>query len=418
MTVRRAIRVHPERNAGSHILNILIISREYPPIIAGGVTVVHNLANGMRRRGHHVLVYTFCLPGESEGLQIFDGIEIYRSPSFAKCLYFQELDIPRIFDEVQSFVGDRKPDVIHANDLSSCFVGGIISTHFDSSFAFTYHATPDPATRIIRMELMPDAVSTAMSRQIFRHGSYDVLIAASKYYAEAAAEQGADAEKIRQVYFGVDIERFTPSGDTREIADRLSLKDGEPVILVPARITPRKRIHLIISALPRILASYPNVKVIVTGTLDSGTLSDPLYSQSIVNKVLKKQLNSSVTFTDTIPEYLMPQLYRLGTICVMPSAVEGLGMSVLEAMSSGTPVIAAQVRGINEIIEDHVNGLYFADDDADSLADTVIELLADDSLQESLGNAGRTKVIQEFALDVGMAKIEAVYKDLIATKKK
>jgi len=94
-------------------------------------------------------------------------------------------------------------------------------------------------------------------------------------------------------------------------------------------------------------------------------------------------------------------LYQRAALFVMPSYYESFGISVVEAMAFGLPVVGARAGGITETIEDEVNGVLVNPGDSPQLAETILQLFADNQRRRRLGQAGQAKDFGEF----GPAKI-------------
>jgi glycosyltransferase involved in cell wall biosynthesis len=99
---------------------------------------------------------------------------------------------------------------------------------------------------------------------------------------------------------------------------------------------------------------------------------------------------------------------------VLPSTREAQGISLLEAMARGVPVVASAVGGIPEVVTDGVDGRLVPPGDSDALADAIVELLRDDELRLRLGEAGRRTVVDQFSIDAQVRSIEAVYDEELA----
>ena len=96
---------------------------------------------------------------------------------------------------------------------------------------------------------------------------------------------------------------------------------------------------------------------------------------------------------------------------VLPSDIEGLPMAILEAMAHGLPIVASNVGGIPEIIDDEREGLLFPAGDATALAFAIRRLASDPFLRRRLGDAARQRVSAQFSLNAMVRKYDDVYAD-------
>ena len=196
---------------------------------------------------------------------------------------------------------------------------------------------------------------------------------------------------------GVDIERFESVG--KNIQFSLS---GKPTILYVGRLAYRKGLQVLVRAMPFILKEIPNAHLIIAG---KG------YMDGFI-KVLIKSLNleGNVTMLGFIPDEKLPELYASSSLFVMPSLYcESFGVTLLEAMASGRPVVASNVGGIPEVVKDGVTGLLFKRGDAEDLADKIIKVLSDRSLAQSLASNAKEIVKERYSWPVIADKMEDLY---------
>ncbi len=230
----------------------------------------------------------------------------------------------------------------------------------------------------------------------------DRTIAVSGAVARALARRGHPTSRLRVVPNGVDLARLdAPIAPADLDAARAALGEvGEtPVILCVAR---RKLQHVLLRAAallerPIVIAC---VGVIPDAELTTLSRALPLRHRAVF-----------VPFT----EHPLP-FYRLARIATLPSQIEGLSQSLLEAMALGLPVVASDVGGNPELVADGRTGLLAPPDDPVAWADAVRRLLGDPALADRLGQAGRTLVRQAFTLERTAQRTEAVYWEAAARR--
>ena len=101
-------------------------------------------------------------------------------------------------------------------------------------------------------------------------------------------------------------------------------------------------------------------------------------------------------------------------VFVLPSFAEGVPVTLMEAMGSAIPVVATQVGGVGELVEDGTNGFIVRPGDEEQLADRLIELVADSDLRRQFGAAGREKVLRDFANDSEAGRLEVLFTNALA----
>jgi glycosyltransferase involved in cell wall biosynthesis len=172
---------------------------------------------------------------------------------------------------------------------------------------------------------------------------------------------GTDKEKITIIPNGVDIKKFNPSNQSEEIRN----KYGHDILLFSGLMVPRKNVPVLLKAMPQVIKEFPDVHLLLTG--EGYALDD--------YKILSKSLGiqNNVDFLGYIDDEYLTKLYATSDIFVFPSALEGFGQVLLEAMASGTPVICTDKPPMSKIIGN--GGITFKLNDSKDLAEKIIELL-------------------------------------------
>jgi glycosyltransferase involved in cell wall biosynthesis len=228
---------------------------------------------------------------------------------------------------------------------------------------------------------------------------FDGFLTVSRNSAEVLR---APAAKTHVVYGGVDTERFHPGSDERR------------GVLFVGRITPHKGIDRLLRALP---AGTP---LTIAGT--SG--HDRREPERSYPDLLRALATDDVTFAGAVPEADLPDLYRRAEVFVLPSVhgtvygkvvaiSELLGLSLLEAMASGTPVIASRIGGLPEVVRDGETGYLVTPDDVDELRDRTAALVGNPSRARRMGEAGRELVLERFTWEHCARRCLAAYADLV-----
>jgi glycosyltransferase involved in cell wall biosynthesis len=109
----------------------------------------------------------------------------------------------------------------------------------------------------------------------------------------------------------------------------------------------------------------------------------------------------------------IPQFLQSIDVFVLPSLSEGLPLSVLEAMAAGKPVIATNVGGVSEVVQDQRTGFVVPPKDPETMANRILQVMADQAMAERLGRAGREKVERDFSLDTMTQQYEALYEEAL-----
>ena len=205
-------------------------------------------------------------------------------------------------------------------------------------------------------------------------------IAVSRYAAESIAPRWT-RHKIDIVYHGVS-EQFRASAVAEET-------QREQYFLMVSDIYVQKNFQTVIYALSKVQKNHPHAKVCI-----AGSVLDPAYYNQIQDQINRLNLSDHVEFLGNKPPDDIKRLYATCRAVVFSSTVEAFGNPLLEAMASGCPVISSNTSAMPEVAGDAV--LYFAPDDAATLADHMANVLTDDHLCADLSQRA-VKRSQEFS---------------------
>jgi glycosyltransferase involved in cell wall biosynthesis len=224
----------------------------------------------------------------------------------------------------------------------------------------------------------------------------DVIIPNSNFTKKEIEYMGVNRNKIKRVYPGVDINKFTPNLDGTLVRDKYNCT-GDPILLTVCRLVERKGIRYLIEALPSIKKRFPRTQLLIVG--------DGPEKESLRKLSERMGVGENVLFCGTVPDFELPYFYAIADIFVLPAIIdskgdtEGLGVVMLEAMASEVPVVASKVGGIPEALNYGKAGILIEQKNPKQIIETVISLLSDNELRKSLGKKGRDWVVQNFSWD-------------------
>ncbi len=164
--------------------------------------------------------------------------------------------------------------------------------------------------------------------------------------------------------------------------------DNEKIILFMGRLVYEKGVQHLIGAMPKVLEHYNDAKLIIAG---SGGMIDELKAE--VNSL---GLNNKVYFTGYLNSKQVQKMYKCADISVFPSTYEPFGIVALEAMLAGVPTVVSDIGGLNEIVTHGVDGMKSYAGNSNSIADSILNLLFDHKLCETITKNARIKVKSNF----------------------
>ena len=175
---------------------------------------------------------------------------------------------------------------------------------------------------------------------------------------------------------------------------RPRIEPETPTVLYTGRIEYRKGTLDLLQSSAFVAPAFPEVKYLVVGARHNSI------DDAALNEILNQHdVRSHVEFVGHVPWQQLSDWYRRATVFVMPSLYETFGISVIEAMAFGLPVVATNVGGLPEVVQDGVTGILVPPKDPQALGGAIVRLLRDPELRKRLGNAGREQVLSEFRTD-------------------
>ena len=203
----------------------------------------------------------------------------------------------------------------------------------------------------------------------------------------------APSRPLRVVYPGVELDRFDPSclPAPADMRRTLGMPVSGPLIGIVGRLQHWKGMHVLIAAMPEILATHPDAHCVIVGGPHA---PEPEYPASLTAQISTLGLETKVTMVGLQPN--VPEWMQAMDVIVHASDHEPFGIVVIEAMALGKPTIAGNTAGPTEIITDGVDGLLTPFEDAPALAHAVKRYLGDPAFAAQLGVAGRERA-QEFS---------------------
>jgi glycosyltransferase involved in cell wall biosynthesis len=220
---------------------------------------------------------------------------------------------------------------------------------------------------------------------------------------QLAAELGARTDHVSVVPYGVGA-RFRPAPPRADLVARLGLA-GARVVLFLGGLKGRKNLFALLDLWRGVAAAVPDARLVVAG---GGALRSALEARAA-----RLGLAGRVAFTGYVPEADKAAVYNLADVFVFPSALEGFGLAVGEAMSSGLPVVASRRGSIPELVVDGETGFLCDPDRPETFARRVLDLLADAPLRTKLGAAGAERVERLFRWERCVRTTVAVYERVL-----
>ncbi|HID90919.1 TPA: glycosyltransferase family 1 protein, partial [Candidatus Bathyarchaeota archaeon] len=231
------------------------------------------------------------------------------------------------------------------------------------------------------------------------------VICCSRYMSDHVHQVlGAPKDKLDVIPNGVRADEFRFEFERNGFRRRFA-HPQEKMVLYVGRLVFEKGIHVLINAIPRVLASIPNAKFVIVG---EGGMRRPMEDLARALGVYDKAF-----FTGFVDGRTLKALYQCADVCVFPSLYEPFGIVALEAMASGTPVVVSDTGGLSEIVEHDVTGVKVFPDNPDSLAWGLTRVLRDHEYAIRLAENARRKVSAVYDWDAIAERTVEVYERIM-----
>ena len=375
-------------------LNVMMFSWEFPPRVIGGISPhVYFLSKSLAKNGVKVHVVTCDFPGAPDH-ETIDGVEVYRidsyknpSPDFATWVYLMNLNMQKEAAAIAAKLPEPI-DVFHAHDWLVATTGIGLKHVFRKPLLVTMHSTEIGRREGLHTstEKMINETEAWLTYEAWR------VICCSDYMVQHVKWAfGLPNDKLAMVPNGVNPHLYDglEKQDLRDFRLKYALPQ-EKIVLYVGRLVYEKGIHILINAVPKVLAKT-DAKFVIVG---SG------YMQEQLSNIVKSMgLEHKVLFTGFVDEENLLKLQKVADVSVVPSLFEPFGIVALEAMAAKSPVVVSDTGGLGEIVDHDVTGVKVYPNNTDSLAWGIIKILTDDSYSRILRENAYKTVLEKYDWD-------------------
>ena len=345
-----------------HRLRIAQVTEYYYPHLGGICEHVHFLAREARVRGHHVDIITSNLTGARDTpdvIRVGRSVPVYSNGSMARVTVGRGLR-----RQMREVLARGAYDIVHVHaplaptlpllavDEAECPVIGTFHTYFDYSVGYALGA------RYFQQRLSRLAAAVAVSPT--------VVEAHARYFE-------TDWTHIPN---GVDTQLFSPNAPRP-----MSMRSDVPSILFLGRFDPRNGLAALIAAFKRIRGPQRPAQLVVVG---DGPLRSHYWRLAAGDP--------DITFVGAVLAD-RPNYYANASLYACPTTKASFGITLLESMACGTPVVCSDINGFRNVVAHEREALMVPCGDVGALADSLVRLLDDDASRQRLGSAGRQRAL-------------------------
>lgn len=368
-----------------HIARIVHI---YKGDLLGDTFNAHELSLRQSNTGHNITLLTWNKNNRKTYSEINDKFHLYRLPGMNLALkpFFTEYPF---LPTLNSQLSKINPDVVHAHShlFLPTYQAMKSALKFHTPLIVTIHGVS--AYRDFLTNAFQKAYMLTFCNVIFHNSSRIICLTNSD--ANQIISFGCPRDKIVIIPNPVDVELFSP----------MPMVEEENTILWTGRFVSEKGLRSLIEAAEIAYAQNKNLRFILVGTGPLKTDLEVLISQ--------KGLSNCISLIGPLNHTDVAKIIQKSSLFVFPSLKEGMSRSVLEAMSCQKAVVAMDIPGMDEIIQNGYNGVLLDPQNPIKLSETILQLVSDQKLRNRLGRNARNTILHKFTWKNHLNSLTKVY---------
>ncbi len=289
-----------------------------------------------------------------------------------------ESNVSLLVQELGELVRNTSPDVIHAHSTYVVFNRALEQLmqddQLDVPIVLTVHGLP-------KSLVLPSGERTTDYAQLSKHCPFVQVYGVSEHVTSELRRHLPSSVKVQTLYLGVDVNTFAPR--------KTGLKQWDLAFM--GRIEVEKGVYLFPEMLQHLVAWKRHLKMVITG--------EGSYRRQLLRELEEANLGGHVTYLGVVPSETVPHVLNSSRVFLYPSTREPFGLSIVEAMACGLPVISTDAYGPTEIITHEWDGILVKPGDAEELMTAARTLLADEEQRHAIARAARETVLKRFTID-------------------
>jgi glycosyltransferase involved in cell wall biosynthesis len=364
----------------------------------GGTEIVYHLSKELAKKGHDVSLYTSDYKPDKariESLQQFK-VDVFNFKIWLNLAGFYITPFM-----LKSAVEVKHFDVIHMHNYRT--FQNIVVAHYAKKYNIPYIFQAEGSLlTFFQKGVLKKVFDAVWGHRMLKDATK--VVAASQMEASQYKSIGVDKDKIVIVPFGIDLTEFENLPERGKFRRKYGITDNQKIILYLGRIHKIKGLDLLLEAFTDVSRNLNNVKLVIVGPDDG-------YLYTMKRLIADLGISSNVLFTGPLYGQEKLKAYVDADVYVLPSFYEDFGLTVLEAIACGTPVIVTDRCGTADVVDGQA-GLVVPRDKG-QLSSAILNILSDERLRRRFGEGGRKLARGELGWDNVILDVEKIYLSVI-----
>lgn len=386
-------------------MKILIATDVYKPSINGVVISTVNLYEQLKERGHDVKILTLSNTRASNKVG-----DAYLIGSLPVRVYPQARMTVRPYHHYIKEIINWKPDIVHTqSEFTTSLYARQISNKLDIPLVHTYHTMYEDYTHyIFPPSKRVGKKAVALFSKYILDKADEVIVPTQKVMG-ALKSYGVKRE-IVEIPTGIHLEKFKDEIDPIEkakIKKSLGISEKDKILVTIGRLGKEKNIDELINLMKPLSKEGRDIKLLIVG--------DGPVRKELEAHTRERGVEKDVVFTGMVPQEDVHKYYHLGDIFISASTSETQGLTYIEAMASGLPLVCRKDECLLDVVDEGINGFTF---EIEEEFISKVELLLDD--EQKLMHFKKSAVIkaQKFSVEEFGRKVEELYCRVIERKRR
>ncbi len=419
------------------IMKIAITSDLYYPMTNGVAVFAHNLAKGLAKQGHEVLVICPSFKGRQYRVKR-DGVTTMYLRSIRFPFYPDQINkvpdgkeilgvpLPRLayrhglwitvdpYPALKRVLNKFHPDVIHNQTAEMIAIAARrYAKKYDVPMVSTGHAYPDNITsqlKILKPIKRPlDAVLRTYMASFLKHSEYATMPTEMAIDDLVPKKRKSFKVTVEPLSNGVDLAQFGPKKAPLRIYKKYRLPTDRPIVLYVGRVDPEKSISNVVTAFSGVLEAVPEALLVIVG--------DGTDRRRLTDLVEALGIQQSVRFLGRVMPPDVMEIYRTAQVFATASETETQGIVLIEAAATALPLVAVDAGAVRELCQHKKNGILCHPGDVEEMTDALVKILKNPDVRERYGKAS-LEIAKKHDLNRTLGRFVEIYEEAITLKDK